>query len=260
MQPLVVTTSHKARPETRRAAQQFAEQWHLDFVDRDDQPLELLLASFDAALIVTNNDKQVATTGGILKSHLGTAFIRLKSMSRNVGDPLIRAGELRAGDVVVDTTFGLGRDGIIAACAVGPTGSVIGLESSLALFHLATHGLANGPFSAAQIHADFGLSPAPTALEHVDAREWLVAAPDNSADVVFVDPMFSTPKTSDAGFGLLRSVADLSPLDEAWVSEAKRVARRWVVVKCGPSQPWFGEVGLVPIQGHSNANWWRAPG
>ena len=260
MQKLVVTTSHKARQETRRDAEEFAQRWRLDFVDRNDQPLDALLATFDAALIVTNNDKQIATADGILKSHLGTAFIRLKSLSRDDGDPLIRAGDLQAGDEVIDTTFGLGRDGIVAACAVGPTGSVTGLESSPPLFHLANHGLSNGPFSHESLLEEFGLAAAPTVVEHADAREWLGQADDRSADVVFVDPMFSTPKTSDAGFGLLRSVADLSPLDKSWVDQAKRVARRWVVVKCGPSQPWFSEVGLEPVQSHSNANWWRVAG
>ncbi len=260
MQSLVVTTSHKARPATRQHARTFSEQWQLDFVDRDDQPLEALLETFDAALVVTNNDKQLATADGILKSHLGTAFIRLKTLSRNEGDPLIRAGELQPGDHIVDTTFGLGRDAVIAACAVGPTGSVFGLESSLPLFHLARHGLADGPFSPAQITTEFGLRPAPTTIAHADAREWLTSQPTDSADVIYVDPMFSTPKTSDAGFGILRSVADLTALDKGWVTEAKRVARRWVVVKCGPSQPWFQAVGLEPVQSHSNANWWRTSG
>ena len=258
MNTLVVTTSHKARPETVRHAEDFARSWDIGFIDRNDRPIEELLRTFDSALIVTNDDKQLATADGILKSHLGTAFIRLKSVSRGEGDPLIRAGDLQPGDQVVDTTFGLGRDALIAACAVGPTGSVTGLESSLPLFHLARHGLVDGPFSPAQVKADFGLDAAPTTVEHVDAREWLRMAEANSADVVFVDPMFSTPKTSDTGFGLLRSVADLSPLDRSWVDEARRVARRCVVVKCGPSKPWFESAGLELIQGHSNANWWRA--
>ena len=164
MQKLVVTTSHKARQETRRDAEEFAQRWRLDFVDRNDQPLDALLATFDAALIVTNNDKQIATADGILKSHLGTAFIRLKSLSRDDGDPLIRAGDLQAGDEVIDTTFGLGRDGIVAACAVGPTGSVTGLESSPPLFHLANHGLSNGPFSHESLLEEFGLAAARTVV------------------------------------------------------------------------------------------------
>lgn len=258
MDTLVVTTSHKARPETYTRAKDLARQWGLSFVDRDDRPIEELLTTVDSALIVTNDDLQLATSDGILKSHLGTAFIRLKSMSRGESDPLIRAGELQPGDSVVDTTFGLGRDALVAACAVGPTGAVVGIESSVGLFHLARHGLVNGPTAPEQILRDFGLDPAPTTIEHGDSREWLTAAPSNSADVVFVDPMFSTPKTSDTGFAILRSVADLSALDQAWVEEAKRVARRWVVVKCGPSQPWFEDAGLERLDGHSNANWWRA--
>lgn len=181
-------------------------------------------------------------------------------MSRSEPDPIVRAAELRPGDHVVDTTFGLGRDALVASAAVGPTGSVIATESSLPLFLLGTHGLEDGPLSAAELETLFGLKACPIDLKRTEAKAFLASAADDSADVVLVDPMFGEPKTSDKGFQILRSLADLTPLDEEWITEAKRVARRWVIVKCGPSQPWFSDVGLEPVRGHSNANWWRVSG
>ncbi len=256
----MVTTSHKARPSTRRHAEEFAKDAALPYCDRDDRPIEDLLTEYSAALIVTNDDKQVATADGILKAHLGTAFIRLMSISRNESDPMLRVSELQPGDDVIDTTFGLGRDALVASCAVGTTGSVTALESSLALFHLGRHGLSGGALAPHALTNQFGLTPTTIALEHADARSWLAEAAENSADVVLVDPMFNKPKTSDNGFDLLRSLASPTALDQQWVEEARRVARRWVVVKCGPSEPWFADVGLEPISSHSNANWWRTPG
>lgn len=181
-------------------------------------------------------------------------------MSRSEPDPIVRAAELRPGDRVLDTTFGLGRDSLVASCAVGPTGSVTALESSLALFLLGTHGLSNGPLSPDELRTQFDLKPAPIDLQRAVAHEFLGEAAEDSADVVFIDPMFGEPKTSDTGFQILRSLADGSALDREWVEQAKRVARRWVVVKCGPSEPWFSNVGLEHVRGHSNANWWRVSG
>ena len=172
----------------------------------------------------------------------------------------MRAAELQPGDHVVDTTFGLGRDALVASAAVGPTGSVIATESSLPLFLLGTHGLEDGPLAPSEITAAFDFQPAQVTLLHTDAHDFLTKADENSADVVFIDPMFGEPKTSDAGFAILRSLADGSALDQRWVDAAKRVARRWVVVKCGPSQPWFKDIDLEPVQSHSNANWWRVAG
>lgn len=255
---LVVTTSHKARTEAISRAKAFAGQWGYEYRERGDQPFDAMIGPGDAALVFTNSELRLASLAGSLTSHLGTAFIRLKSFSRNEGDPLIRAGELQPGDRVIDTTFGLGRDAVVAASAVGLTGAVTALESSPGLFHLGHFGLTDGALATNQVALIAGAAPAPTELVFADAREWLSTAPSDSADVVLVDPMFDEPKTSDTGFSLLRSVADDAPIDETWVANARRVARRWVVVKAGPSAPWFADAGLEPVQSHSNANWWRA--
>ncbi len=256
---LVVTTSHKARASAIARAESFARHWGYLYVDRDDRRIDELIGPAGAALVMTNSELRLVTHSGSLTSHLGTAFIRLKSWSRGEGDPLVRAGELQPGDRVIDTTFGLGRDATVAACAVGSQGSVTAIESSAALFHLGQFGLTNGALSTSRVASVAGAAPAPTDLVLANACEWLGLAATNSADVVLVDPMFEEPKASDTGFALLRSVADSTPLDAQWVREARRVASRWVVVKSGPDAPWFREVGLERVHSHSNVNWWRAP-
>lgn len=209
--------------------------------------------------MVTNSELRLATHAGSLTSHLGTAFIRIKSLGRGESDPLVRAGDIQPGDRVVDTTFGLGRDAIVASCAVGRTGAVTALESSRGLFHLGHFGLTEGLLSTSQVALVAEVAPSPIELVLHDAQAWLRAAATDSADVVLVDPMFDEPKTSDAGFELLRSVADPTALDALWIAEARRVARRWVVVKTGAEAPWFGDAGLERVHSHSNASWWRTP-
>lgn len=256
---LIVTTSHKARPETIRRAHEFAAAHQYDFVPRGDDSVEDLLGSTDAALVVANGGViRIATAHGSLAAHLGTGYIRLKSLSRGDGDPLVRAGEIGSGDHVVDTTFGLGRDAIVAACAAGPNGQITAIESSDALFHLGQHGLTDGPLSPSEV-AKVGdhLLAAPIQLVHGEAMAWLRAAEANSADVVLIDPMFDSPRSSDKGFELLRSLADASPLTADWVAEARRVARRWVVIKTGTAPAWFTNSGVQRVHSHSNATWWR---
>ncbi len=55
-----------------------------------------------------------------------------------------------------------------------------------------------------------------------------------SFDCVFFDPMFDKPALYETGFSAVRRHADRTPLDETFIAEARRVARRWVVVKAAP--------------------------
>ncbi len=250
--PLIVSTSRKARAATIDTARSRAATWKLPFVERDDQPTSALLSDGQTALLFTNRELLLASTSGQLTFHLGTAYIRLQSLARGEHDPLVRAAEVMPGDRVLDTTFGLGRDARVIAHACGPAGHVVGVESSAALFHLSNEGLLRG--------ADHSPDAAPIELVHGDALAHLTSSRSSSFDIVLIDPMFDEPTTSDAGFALLRAVADPTPLTEQWVSEARRVARRWVVVKAARSQPWFDNVGLSWVRSNSNAGWYRTRG
>ncbi|MFT7475234.1 MAG: 16S rRNA (guanine1516-N2)-methyltransferase [Verrucomicrobiales bacterium] len=247
---LVVTTSLKASQTVSDLAMAKADDWGLSYVDRSGQSMDTIVDDGRSAAVFTSSGLHIATPSGRLHSHLGTAHIRLHSLRRGDGDPLVRAAELRPGDQVLDTTYGLGRDSVVAAHAVGPTGSVLGLESSAALFHLSDE---SPPLGFA------GLLPAPIQLVRADARRWLESAESASVDVVLVDPMFKRPKAADAGFDLLRWVADETPLDREWIEHARRVARRCVVLKSGEALPWFGDEELQRVRSHSNAALFCAP-
>ena len=248
---VIVTTSRKARPTTIATARDRAALWKLPFVERNDRSTSELLTNGDVALMFTNSEVLLASGAGQLTFHLGTAYIRLQALARGELDPLIRSAEIAPGDRVLDTTFGLGRDARVVAQTSGPMGRVVGVESSAALFYLAQEGLLRASTSSAEA--------APIELVHADALAYLASCEDNSFDVVLVDPMFDEPTTSDAGFQLLRAVADPTPLTEQWVSEARRVARRWVIVKAARSQPWFDNVALSWVKSNSNAGWYRSP-
>lgn len=237
----------------------------MPFVPRNGRGLDAVIeesaASDDTlAMVFTNSGIYLASAEGQLTFHLGTAFIRLQALERGELDPLLRALQPKAGDAVLDTTFGLGRDARLVARAVGTTGQVVGVESSVALFMLASEGIARLSESESSYESNVAARSAPITLVNNDALAYLETCADDSFDVVMIDPMFDTPTTSDRGFELLRAVADPTPLSEAWVVEARRVARRCVVVKTAESRPWFDDAGLTWVPSHSNASWYRASG
>ncbi|MBT3941695.1 MAG: class I SAM-dependent methyltransferase [Chloroflexi bacterium] len=252
---LIVTTSRYASNATRALAKQKAEDWGFRYVGRSDVSFARVLehAEGDAvAAFVFGDDGLVLSTGQTQLRHgIGTAAIRLLSIGKGTGDPLIRAGELRTGDRVFDATLGLGRDALVAARAVGPGGEVIGVESNHALFVLTREGLAS---------YDAGAESATIQLLHDDSRRLLSSAAAGSYDVVVVDPMFSKPAKSDGNFEALRDFADSTNLDPAWVRHARRVAKRWVLVKAAYGAPWFGDEGLQRVPGMGASRWWRAKG
>ncbi len=250
---LGVTTSLKASNALKERAERRAQQWGLPYFERRKQGMFAVFDNVDVALMFATKGVYIATAEGQLRPHLSTAAIRLRHIAAGESDPLIRAAELRAGDRVVDCTYGLGRDAVVAAHIVGVTGAVIGIEASAALFHMADE---NRPLS--ELEGSIEIEPATIEVISGDARSWLEAAPTDAADVILIDPMFANPKTSDASFSLLRQLADETPLEEAWVRSAQRVAQRCVVVKTGRWAPWFDDVGLTEVHSHGNARWYRA--
>jgi len=154
------------------------------------------------------------------------AAVRVKRLGtpQQEEDVVVRLCELKAGDSVLDATLGLGSDALVCARAVGPSGRVIGVEASLPLYALASEGLRTKPPFADSAVID---------VRRGHALQVLEALESHSIDCVIFDPMFDLPKSSTPSFDMLRRYALHEPLDEATLAEARRVARRWVVVKGG---------------------------
>ncbi len=159
-------------------------------------------------------------------------------------DPFLDAAGLREGDEVLDCTVGLGADALVAAAAVGPRGRVVGIEASPALAAWVAEGLRRLAHEAAsRIEVRSG--------DHAAA---LAALPDRSFDVVLFDPMFRHARAEPAAFDVVRRLADPRPLSPATLARARRVARRWVVVKDGAPGWDLARLGLVPLPSSRGAH------
>jgi hypothetical protein len=247
--PLVVTDSFDRDPAREARAKAAAARWGVPFVERPrhGKGLDPLFGTVaEAVLVLGGNGWTLHDAHGELRFSPGMATLRIKRLRAGVQqeDHLLRLGEVRAGDVLVDATLGLGADALVLSAAAGPTGRVIGLETSLPLSALVSEGLAAGlPFEAM----------APIEVRCAEALMALRAMPTGSVDCVFFDPMFDRPKKSSAAFEMLRRYASLAPLTTEALEEAQRVARRWVVVKAGRYTRLFEELGLE----HATASRYR---
>ncbi|MFO0596203.1 MAG: class I SAM-dependent methyltransferase [Myxococcaceae bacterium] len=239
---LAVTVSGKQPGRWTDRAQAVARDAGVPFVRRETgSSLERLAQTAATALLVYGGDGwALHDAEGVLPWTPGMAQLRIKRLDRDgVGgdDYLLKVAELRPGDVVIDGTLGLGSDALVCAHRVGPRGRVIAVEASLPLCLLTREGLRDSELPAAE-HIE---------CHHARAIDFLRARASGSADCVIFDPMFEKPKKSSPAFAALRRFAVNDPLDEATLAEARRVARRWVVVKSGRYGKEIERLGLEPV-------------
>ncbi|MEK3934538.1 class I SAM-dependent methyltransferase [Sporosarcina sp. FSL W7-1349] len=176
--------------------------------------------------------------------HPNTAVFRLKRLARGERDPMIEAAGLKAGDSFLDCTLGLASDSIVASYITGETGQVTGIEADRDVAYLTERGLRAFPTD------DDGLREAMSRIDvlHSDALAYLQTQPDDSWDVVYLDPMFHTPIEESSNFTPLREVGVHSPLTDAWWNEALRVSRRRVVVKDRYDSAVFEQFSLERVK------------
>jgi SAM-dependent methyltransferase len=239
---LVVTTPRDSVPDEEAAAQESARRHDLPFARRQGRPLDevagregagalLVLGTRAASLWIEGHEHRWSAGMGELRAR------RLARGERTSRDAFLEASGLRPRDAVLDATLGLGMDALVAAAAVGPGGRVVGIEASRALAALVAEGLARHPSAAARR----------IEVVHGEAAALLARMAPRSFDVVVFDPMFRHPRAHARSFDVVRRLAEDRPLDPATLAAARRVARRWVVVK-DASPGWdLARLGLAPL-------------
>ncbi len=249
---LAVTVTAKQPGRYLVPAKAQALEWGLPFIERPEKtPLaDRLGVEADAFLVLGGEGWTLHDGQGSLAFTPGMARVRIKriQLGQQEDDMIVRLCELAPGDVVFDGTLGLAGDALVCAHKVGPTGRVIGVEGSFAMFALVSEGLRA---MGSQIE-----------VRHGTTLEVLRQLPGASVDCVILDPMFDRPKKSTPAFDMLRRFAVHEPLTTPTLDEAQRVARRWVVVKGGRFGGEFARLGLTPLKPTRSASlvWARLPG
>ena len=246
---VVTTTDHVAEHRGRARALAETLKVHFDdalYVERAGDSLVRILAknAADAVLVVGVNGTLVRLSNGAEhKLHGAMGVVRMRNVSSGGSDNMVEACGLRAGDSFLDATAGQLSDALVAAHVVGPEGRVTAIEAS-PLLHAVSSGrpVRTGDKDG---RVDELLGSIDVVLgEHTEV---LRGRPDGSADVVYFDPMFRRPQKSAGSFDVLRALAHAAPLTEEAVAQARRVARRRVVVMDASGGAELERLGLTVV-------------
>lgn len=202
-----VLLSSTADAATARRADALCAAWGLTRHARDAVPDEI------PALMVTRDGLALRLGGRLARWHDGLLHTRLAAGNAH---PLVRLSGLGPGDLVLDCTLGLGADARQCAAITGRR--VLGVEASLPLALLAREGLAR--------------AHAPVEVLIADAAALVRMWPARVVDVIVCDPMFPVDgRGPAASLDAVRAVAAPWVPDRAWLDDARRVARKAVIVR-----------------------------
>jgi len=240
---LIVTTSDRPSEETLALARRLAEELGAPCAPRRGSTVRALLARHSAteALVVGADGLRLAPAEGQpFFYHPSMALVRIKGLIGGGRDAMLNAAVPAEGDVVVDCTAGLCSDSLVFSYAVGERGRVVALEAVPVLHAIVREGLRAYETGVPDVDR------AMRAIEPVLAghEDYLAGMPDKSADIVYFDPMFEKPVTASSAMVPLRELAVHRPLTEASVLEAKRVARKRVVLKDHRDSGRFERLGF----------------
>jgi len=232
-----------ALEHAKRAAQWF----QVPIVQRGNRNLRRLAAEERAVVVVVADDPLKLYLepdfDHPLFFHPGMAHQRLAAISSGQSDRLVRAADVRSGDVVVDATLGPGTDSLVLAAAVGASGRVVAMESSPWLARLFRWGQRH---EAARYPSIVALLERISVLEG-EHTELLAELKQNSVDIVYFDPMFRHPIYHEtANIEGARWLTDASAVVDAAWTLAQRATRRSVVLKERPYSGEFERFGLLP--------------
>ena len=246
----IVTTVRRGQKYTeanRALAARTAAALSIPNVPRGNDSLDELRAAYgvDAVLVARRGLLTLVTAEGELFFHPGMSHLRIKNLLLGHGDHLVTALGLTEGMSVLDCTLGTGADAIVESFAVGESGTVTALESNPLIAAVIADGLAHATGDNYDMHAAMRR----ITVHCADALTFLRAATDSSYDVVYFDPMFRRPLHESAGMNALRALADSRALTGETIAEARRVARRRVVMKERRESAEFERLGFTHITG-----------
>ncbi|CYV50058.1 SAM-dependent methyltransferase [Streptococcus suis] len=217
---MIVTTSLGMDEGLVYRARLIASELGIEYKERKKQSVGKMLGTYEAVLVLYKDKLILEQRGGqVLFFHPDTAMLRIKSGR----DPLLELlGKEKQS--IIDCTMGLGSDSIVLASAGH---RVTALESSKLVHFIVSRGLQD---------FDSGLQEVNRAMKSIqtiwtDSLTYLKGQIDKSVDVVYFDPMFSEEIKESQNLSGLSTLADRSRLTEEIVSEAKRVARKKLIIK-----------------------------
>lgn len=233
MNNFLITTSAYAAAKEFALVEELRQLLELPYVPREKKSLRKVIGDYQGALVVTREQcRLVYADGTSFFFHPDTAILRIKAPR----DPLI---DLLGKEplTVLDATMGLASDSLVMSYAGH---HVKALESQPLIHLIVARGLQT--FDSGNPAINKAMRAIQT--QCVDSLEYLKGSPDNSFDAVYFDPMFSENIVEANNLSGLELLANNSRLTEAMLDQAKRVARKKVIIKAHYRDTVFEEMGF----------------
>lgn len=226
---MLITTKIKPSKEIENYAKKLAWEMSFLYVSRGINTLATLKRYYKEEGIVVVDEEEIkfmSKDGKTFFFHQSMARIRISSLLTGNKDKLLEMTGAQQGDVILDCTLGLATDAIVLSYAVGENGQIIGIESEKVPYLLVREGLRK---------YEPGILEIKEAMRRIkavndDHLSYMKNLADKSVDIVYFDPMFRHEAKAIA-INRLRDLANHSALDIRTIEEAKRVARKRIVLK-----------------------------
>ncbi|MCR8852504.1 class I SAM-dependent methyltransferase [Lysinibacillus fusiformis] len=234
----IVTTAGRPDDESMALAAFACQTLGATFEPRKKRSVRKMSQAFQANIIVAGKNRYDYYAYGAEEPfffHPNSAAFRLKRIARGEAEPFLEAAQLQLGDTVLDCTLGLAADAMLAAFTVGEKGRIVGLEANPNVAFIVGQGMQTYDTT------ELPLTACMRQIEVVqsEAVRYLKTLPANAFDVVYMDPMFEEAIEESNNFEALRLAGEHVTLTDEWVQEAKRVARKRVVLKAHFRSEWF---------------------
>lgn len=225
----IVTTTHNPTNDEIDIAKKLAKKIGASYIDRGNSTISYLnrLTSTVASLVVKGNSLEFIKEGKRLFFHPNLAVLRVMQLEKGHRDRLIDLIGLKEGDSILDATCGMGSDSIVLSYSVGISGKVTALESSGIVYEIVKRGFKS--YKSSKIELDKVMSR--IELINRDYNYYLSSLNKNSYDYIYFDPMFESTREESKGLNMIKELADYQPLTIEALNNAKRVAKKAVLVK-----------------------------
>ncbi|MBK3495104.1 class I SAM-dependent methyltransferase [Viridibacillus sp. YIM B01967] len=240
----IVTTAARPDALSKKLAEQACDALNVHFVERKKRGVAKMAAFHNANVIVAGKNRYEYYKLGAdapFFFHPSSAAFRLKRAARGEIDTFLAACQLNEGDTFLDCTLGMATDSMMAAFAVGESGKVIGCEGNANVAFIVSEGMKR---------YDITNLPLLSCMEQIEvvhsvALDYLKLQPDNSFDVVYMDPMFEETIEESTNFQPLRQAGLHEGLSDEWMEQAKRVAKKRIVLKAHFKSDLFERYGFI---------------
>ncbi|MFJ7826390.1 class I SAM-dependent methyltransferase [Psychrobacillus sp. NPDC096623] len=239
----VVTTAGRTNKEFILKAKEISINLNLPYYERQKKSVLTIQNEQQSNVLVVSKERLELYKYGSTSPfffHPNSAAFRIKRLLNGEQDSFLESVRLEKGNRFLDTTAGLCSDSIIASYAVGNTGVVHACEKEPMIAYVVDEGLRNYETnnevlltSMRHIH-----------LIHQNAVDYMKTVASNFYDVVYLDPMFEEVIEESSNFQALRELGDHDSLSDEWVEEAKRLARKRVVLKAHFRSNLFDKFGF----------------